>query len=124
MKIRLIVVLGMAASMILLVSFAVGAQNPESPSSFPAAEPLPAHSANALATALGDTAVLTPTEYVFLPLISRSLESSPWINPSDRQVSLDYFNQVYRASEGVAIEWTGDHASCDAGRHLLPFGRL
>jgi uncharacterized protein YkwD len=107
--------------MVLLVSFARGAQNPESPFSLPAAEPLPAHSANALAADLGDTAILSPTEYVFLPLISRSPESSPWIDPSDRQVSLDYFKQVYRASEGVAIEWTGDPASCDAGETSTAF---
>lgn len=61
----------------------------------------------------GGTAVLIATKYVFLPLTNRS--PKPWIDTSDRQTSLDYFNQVYLASEGVDIGWTGDPANCVAG---------
>jgi hypothetical protein len=112
----------MAASMVLFVSFAMGAQTPE-PTAFsvPADEPLPAQSVDAPAAALEETAILSPTVYVFLPLINRSPVLQPWIDPSIRQVSLDYFNQVYRASEGVAIEWTGDHSSCTAGETAAAF---
>ncbi len=45
----------------------------------------------------------------------------PWINTYDRQVSLNYFNQVYRASEGVAAGWTGDRATCNAGETAVAF---
>jgi len=56
-----------------------------------------------------------------LPFVSRAPESGPWIDPSDRQVSLDYFNQVYLASEGIAIGWTGNHAGCQAGETSAAF---
>jgi len=61
-----------------------------------------------------NTSVSTDDNSVFLPLLVRQ-EPPPWIDPSDRQASLDYFNQIYRASVGVPIGWTGNHASCDAG---------
>jgi hypothetical protein len=59
--------------------------------------------------------VITSTNYTYLPLIHRALELMPWIDPTNRQVSLDYFNQVYRASDGIPIDWTGSHANCNAG---------
>jgi hypothetical protein len=61
-KMRLGVVLGIAAVMVLLVSLAVGASSPGQPAcSLPASSPLPA---------LGETGVLTETQYAFLPLVS------------------------------------------------------
>lgn len=122
------------AALLLLVSLAVGAQGPEparaalhsgldaassavtsregpGPLFLPPANPYP----------LGMTAVLTETTHAFLPLVVRPPEPPPWIDPSNRQVSLDYFNQVYRASEGVAIDWTGNHAGCDAGQTAAAF---
>lgn len=104
-----------------IVSLAVGASSPGRPAdSLAAAGPLPAQSADA--DALAERAVLTYTGQVFLPLIyGPPEEPPPWIDPSNRQVSLDYFNQVYRASEGVAIGWTGNHASCDAGETAAAF---
>jgi uncharacterized protein YkwD len=78
-----------------------------------------AQSADVLA--LGETPGLTSTEYVFLPLISQQPKPMPWIDPSDRQMSLNYFKQVYRASEGVDIGWTGDHANCNAGETSTAF---
>jgi hypothetical protein len=59
--------------------------------------------------------IISSTNYAYLPQVRRAAEVMPWIDPSNRQVSLDYFNQVYRASEGVPIEWTGSHVGCNAG---------
>ncbi|MGB0383464.1 MAG: CAP domain-containing protein [Ardenticatenaceae bacterium] len=37
------------------------------------------------------------------------------VNPMNRQASLDFYNNYYLQSEDVAIGWTGDQASCNAG---------
>jgi uncharacterized protein YkwD len=108
--------------MILLSLFAMVRLNPGQPSYLlPAIDLVQIQRSSALAAPLGDTYVLPPTNYVFLPILNRSPKLVPWIDPSDRQESLDYFNQIYRASEGVAIEWTGNHASCDAGETATTF---
>jgi len=67
-----------------------------------------------------NTSVNTDGNSAFLPFLVRQ-EPPPWIDPSDRQASLDYFNQTYRASIGVPIGWTGDHASCAAGETSSAF---
>ncbi len=64
---------------------------------------------------MGEYNVISATIHTYLPLIHRAFELMPWIDPTDRQTSLDYFNQVYRASEGIPISWTGSHADCNAG---------
>ncbi len=64
---------------------------------------------------IGENIAFTSTNFAFLPLIRREPETLPWIDPKDRQASLGYFNQVYRASEGIPIDWTGNHANCDPG---------
>jgi hypothetical protein len=56
----------------------------------------------------------------FLPLIGRA-SPPPWIDPSNREASLNYFNQAYRASEGAAVGWTGSHAGCIAGETAAAF---
>lgn len=61
------------------------------------------------------------TETVHLPLIAYKHGTSLWVDVQDRQTSLNFFNQVYRASEGVAAGWTGQHASCSAGRTSAAF---
>ncbi len=57
--------------------------------------------------------VVTPA--ALLPLVARDHTASLAVNPQDRQASLAFFNRVYRASEGVPVEWTGNHAGCDEG---------
>jgi hypothetical protein len=57
--------------------------------------------------------VLTHT--VFLPLVAGEPESDLSVDPQDRQASMNFFNQVYLASENATIDWTGSHAACDAG---------
>lgn len=37
------------------------------------------------------------------------------VDPQNRQASLDFYNNNYLPSENVAIGWTGDQASCNAG---------
>jgi len=58
---------------------------------------------------------------LFLPYITSNSGSLPWINTSDRQVSLDYYHQVYLASEDVDSAWIGNHASCNAGETAQSF---
>ncbi len=62
-----------------------------------------------------------PTDWVYLPFTAKPLPPPPWVDTSNRQASLDYYNQVYLASEGVAIGWTGNHASCDEGQTAQAF---
>ena len=69
---------------------------------------------------LSNTVVITGENTVYAPLVVRQAPP-PWIDPSDRQVSLDYFNETYRASDGVPIGWTGNHASCNAGETSMAF---
>jgi len=51
---------------------------------------------------------------VFLPVITKQYMNLA-VDPADRQASLEFFNSVYRASEGVDIEWTGDINTCNEG---------
>ncbi|MCU0520756.1 MAG: CAP domain-containing protein [Anaerolineae bacterium] len=54
------------------------------------------------------------TSYVYLPLVAYH-DPSLSVNPQDRQASLDFYTQVYLASEDVSIDWTGNHATCGEG---------
>ena len=67
------------------------------------------------------TTDFVPTDWVYLPLISVAPEPSLWVDTGNRQVSLSYYTQVYLASEGVAIGWTGNRATCDAGQTAAAF---
>ena len=62
-----------------------------------------------------------PTDWLYLPFISRPPEPPLWVDTGDRQASLDHYLQVYLASDGVAIGWTGNHATCDAGQTAQAF---
>lgn len=53
--------------------------------------------------------------HFYLPLILRDYASPLSVNPQNRQESLNFYQQVYLASEGVGVSWTGDHAACDPG---------
>ncbi len=44
-----------------------------------------------------------------------------WLDTSNRQISLEYYMQVYRASGSGNSEWTGNHSSCDAGETAQAF---
>jgi uncharacterized protein YkwD len=61
------------------------------------------------------------THTVFLPLVSHRSGHDLSVNPQNRQASLDFFHQVYRASEGISAAWTGSHATCDAGTTAQAF---
>lgn len=37
------------------------------------------------------------------------------VNPSNRQLARAFYNSVYSASLNTPIEWTGNHAACNAG---------
>jgi hypothetical protein len=122
MRLSLRSVLSFAMRMSLLTVLAIGTGTPGlSTHLLPAINLLTAQRANALAAPFLDKSSLASTEYVFLPILNRALKPVPWIDPSDRQISLDYFNQVYLASENVSIDWTGDHESCDAGETAMAF---
>lgn len=117
---RMIILLGMAAVLVLLISLAAGAQTFAQSGYTPLA--VDSNLTQRIAAEfLGEKISLTPTNVVFLPLINREPESFPWIDPGDRQASLDFFNNVYRASEGIPLEWTGNHANCDPGETSTAF---
>jgi hypothetical protein len=60
------------------------------------------------------------TDTVYLPLvIGRPVSMT--VDTQDRQSSLDFYDEVYRASEGVPIEWTGDRGACDEGGTSVAF---
>jgi hypothetical protein len=67
------------------------------------------------------TTDFVPTDWVYLPFVSKAPPQLPWIDTSDRGVSRDYYNEIYLASEGVGAGWTGDHSSCDAGQTAQAF---
>ncbi len=111
---RWIAMLSVAAGIVLLVTLVLAMQSPgQLAFALPDYSPLTVKSGNSFST--GENTVISPTDYAYLPLINRGPELMPWIDPGDRQTSLDYYNQVYRASEGIPIDWTGNYADCDAG---------
>jgi uncharacterized protein YkwD len=118
MRVRRISLWGVASSLLLLVSFATGAPGPGQ--SAARADPLRAAASPAY-QAGSATGVLTSTNQVFLPFVAIAPEPAPWIDPGERQASLTFFDQVYRASEGVEIGWTGNHATCSAGETAETF---
>jgi hypothetical protein len=50
-----------------------------------------------------------------IPLSSRLQKLAVTVNPTNRAEAVNLFQTVYRASEGVAIGWNGDRASCTPG---------
>lgn len=82
---------------------------------------LSARNSETVAAPVQVIALPTQAEQVFLPMLNRAPKAGPWIDPSDRQESMDYFKQVYLASENVPIGWTGDHQSCEAGETSAAF---
>ena len=54
------------------------------------------------------------TSSLYLPLVTNNYINLA-VNPQDRQASLDFFNNIYHASEGVPIDWTGNPATCNEG---------
>jgi C1A family cysteine protease len=65
----------------------------------------------------GFTVVSAPGEehYVYLPMVAKGFGLALTVDPTDRQASLDFYSRVYLASEGVAMGWTGNHATCNEG---------
>ena len=122
MKLRLGGVLSLAAGMALLAFLWTGVPGSGQSINFlPAINQLTVHSSGSLAAPGWETTVISQNGYVFLPMLNRAPILVPWIDPSNRQESLDYFNQVYLASENVPIGWTGDHESCNAGQTSTAF---
>ena len=60
---------------------------------------------------------------VFIPFVAHNWRPGISVYPQDRQASADFFNQVYRASDGVSADWTGDRATCNAGTTAAAFKR-
>lgn len=56
----------------------------------------------------------TTNYYIYLPLIQRD-RGGLSVNIQNRQDSLNFFLEQYLTSEGAAINWTGNHSSCDPG---------
>ncbi len=111
---RLIIMPGIAAGIAILIVLSLAFQSPRQLAfALPGYMSLGGESADSVS--LRENTVITSTVFSYLPLVQRREGIFPWIDPSDRQSSLDYFNQVYRASEGVPIDWTGSHANCNAG---------
>ena len=67
------------------------------------------------ATAAEKVPVPQADSYLYLPLILRDYPSLSSVNPQNRQESLTFYQQVYLASEGVGVNWTGNHGACDPG---------
>jgi uncharacterized protein YkwD len=113
-RLRMITLLGMAVSAALWGLFICALQRPGQ-----LALALPGNQSQTHegieAFSIQEEMIFTSTNYAFLPHIQRASEILPWIDPTNRQVSLNYFMQVYRASDGVPSGWTGSHANCNAG---------
>jgi uncharacterized protein YkwD len=62
----------------------------------------------------------TLTETVCLPLVLRDYPPMT-VDPQDRAASLEFYQRVYLGSEGVAINWTGNHATCNPGTTAAAF---
>jgi len=122
MKVFLISVSALVFAILLITSVALGAQYLQAPtvSKTPFSSILGINQSTTSSSFWG-IAVHPPVHHVFLPLISGKLEQQPWINPANRQESLDFFNQVYLSSEGIDSGWTGDHESCDPGQISAEF---
>jgi len=44
-----------------------------------------------------------------------------FVNTQNRQDSLNFFNQIYLSSEGIPVNWTGNHGACDPGSTDMNF---
>jgi uncharacterized protein YkwD len=51
---------------------------------------------------------------LYLPLVTNNYMSLA-VDSQDRQASLDFFNNFYRAAEGVPSDWTGNPVTCNEG---------
>jgi uncharacterized protein YkwD len=60
------------------------------------------------------------TRILYLPLVIKD-DMNLAVNPQDRQASLAFFNSIYRGSEGVPIDWTGNHDTCNEGTSSSTF---
>jgi hypothetical protein len=58
--------------------------------------------------------------FIYLSLIQRGQDSA-FLNIQDRQVALDFYQQQYLTSQGVAMNWTGNQGSCNPGSTDLNF---
>ncbi|MCG6880051.1 MAG: choice-of-anchor D domain-containing protein [Deltaproteobacteria bacterium] len=66
-----------------------------------------------------------PPEFPSVPLLeekSEKLHTDPWVlnealrvDPQNLEESRDFYYSNYIGSEGVAMNWTGEHSSCNAG---------
>ncbi len=111
---RMTAILVMAVGIALLVALILARQTDALHAfALPGYTPLSFKSDNSYS--IGEDNDILATIDTYLPLIQRAPELVPWIDPNDRQASLDYFNQVYHASEGIPVGWTGNHADCNAG---------
>ena len=53
---------------------------------------------------------------VYLPLVQPLVpETGLSVDPQSRELSRQFFHDVYLAAEGAEADWTGNHAQCDAG---------
>jgi uncharacterized protein YkwD len=117
MRVSVFIVISMVIGILLVTSVALGAQYLQVPTIAKTPFSSILGSNHELTTPpLGRTVVHSPVQHVFLPFVSGKVEQQPWINPGNRQESLDFFNQVYLASEGVNSGWTGDLDSCVPGQ--------
>jgi uncharacterized protein YkwD len=56
----------------------------------------------------------TETYSIYLPLVRRD-RAGLAVDLQDRQASMDFYVEQYLTSEGTAVNWTGNHGSCDPG---------
>jgi len=63
------------------------------------------------------TTSIATTHYLYLPVVQRG----PFVNPQNRQESLNFYLDQYLSSEGVPVNWTGDHGTCSAGNTSRDF---
>jgi uncharacterized protein YkwD len=122
MKLGVFIICTIVIGVLLITSVALGAQYLQAPtvSKTPFSSILGINQATTTSSLRG-AAIHSTDLHVFLPLLSGKLEQLPWINPANRQESLDFFNQVYLSSEGIDNGWTGDHESCDPGQISAEF---
>lgn len=54
-------------------------------------------------------------EWSDVQVVSVPIRGGVFVDARNRQESLTFFNQSYLSSEGIPINWTGNHGTCDAG---------
>lgn len=58
----------------------------------------------------------TDNDYsIYIPLVCHPTAPPPWVDTADREASQAFYLDTYLSCEGIPADWTGNHATCNAG---------